>query len=45
MKIYGSENMKRYLAKPPEGLAWGANVVSDFDEDYVFDALFDVPNR
>ena len=24
---------------------WGANAVSDHDEDYVFDALFDVPNR
>lgn len=24
---------------------WGMNQVSDHDEDYVFDALFDVPNR
>ena len=23
----------------------GGNIVSDHDEDYVFDALFDVPNR
>lgn len=25
--------------------SWGANEVGDHDEDYVFDALFDVPNR
>jgi hypothetical protein len=23
----------------------GSNIVGDHDEDYVFDALFDVPNR
>lgn len=24
---------------------WGGNVVSDHDEDYVLDALWDIPNR
>lgn len=27
------------------GLGWGANIVSERDEDYVIDALWDIPNR
>ena len=48
MIIKGLENIRRHL----ESVAYkgmpvpgGTNIVSDDDEDYVFDALYDVPNR
>jgi len=55
MKLLSREDVERYRARRKQDNLelWlernegpmGMNTVSDHDEDYVFDALFDVPNR
>ena len=42
---YMSHAVKKEYYRRNSDYAWGANVVGDHDEDYVFDALFDVPSR
>lgn len=39
------EPRRHYATNPDRDESWGMNQVSDHDEDYVFDALFNVPNR
>ena len=38
------DNLELWLQRNETGPD-GGNIVGDHDEDYVFDALFDVPNR
>ena len=46
MIIKGSKNIKRYLYEDGKiEQPNGSNIVGDHDEDYVVDALFDIPNR
>lgn len=54
MFLRGLDEVNKHFAKVKEdnlsrryerNYGWGANAVGDHDEDYVFDDLFDVPNR
>lgn len=45
MILRGLDAINAYLKKQNKNdILYGVNVVSDHDEDFVFNALFDVPN-